>query len=308
MKKPVIAVFGANPAWQKTIFFDRLTPGEVNRAAKLTAFASGKGVNFCRASACAKLTDTHLFQFADGDNGRKHQISLDAEKIAHTSIPTGSETRVCATCIDLASGQTTELIEPSFPADRAACDEMVERWQSALPRFDGAAITGSLPDKTDPALYCRIAEAAVAQKLPLLIDAVSGILPTLEKLDRFILKINAGELKKLLQVHDLHQALHHAATRWQHAVFAITDGASEAYLAADGAFYRYRLPRIDVVNPIGSGDTCSAILMGRLLTGMEAPQAFACALAAASANCLDPTPGHFDEKCAGTLIPAMERI
>ncbi|MCQ2351974.1 MAG: PfkB family carbohydrate kinase [Victivallaceae bacterium] len=302
----MIAVFGANPAWQKTVYYEKFTPGEVNRAIKMDAFASGKGVNFCRALHCAQLGEAHLFQFADGDNGKKHQNFLDREKIRHTSIATGFETRICSTCIDLATGSATELIEPSFPADETACAAMVSAWASALPDCQGCAITGSLPDKTNPALYGKIIREALMRRLPLLIDAVSGIGAALKTSDRFILKINASELKKLMRQDETVSALRSAAAKWSNAVLAITDGSNNALLAADGKSYTYSLPEIKVVNPIGSGDTASAVLLGNLLSGMDAPSAFARALAAASANCLDPTPGHFDPAVAEKLLPEAE--
>ncbi len=306
MKNPTVAVFGANPAWQKIVYFQKFTPGEVNRATQMEAFASGKGVNFCRALRCAQLGETHLFQFADGDNGKKHQIFLEREGFRHTSIATGFETRVCSTCIDLATGNATELIEPSFPANETSCAAMVSAWMTALPDCQGCAVTGSLPDKTDLSLYGKVIREALMRRLPLLIDAVSGIDAALETSDRFVLKINAGELKKLMRQDETFAALKSAAEKWQNAVLAITDGGKNAMLAADGKFYLYRLPEIKVVNPIGSGDTASAVLLGNLLAGIDAPSAFGRALAAASANCLDPTPGHFDPAAAEKLLPETE--
>ena len=52
MPKPLISVFGANPAWQKTLYFGEFRRGQVNRAEKLELYAGGKGVNFCRAAKC----------------------------------------------------------------------------------------------------------------------------------------------------------------------------------------------------------------------------------------------------------------
>ena len=78
MRKPEIAVFGANPSWQKTLSFEHLLPGEVNRARSADAYASGKGVNFCRAATCHGLCRTRLFQFAGGGNGRRHEAGRRA--------------------------------------------------------------------------------------------------------------------------------------------------------------------------------------------------------------------------------------
>jgi len=44
-----ILALGLNPAYQKTILFDTLRLGAVNRSAESHAVASGKGINFARA-------------------------------------------------------------------------------------------------------------------------------------------------------------------------------------------------------------------------------------------------------------------
>ena len=68
MKK--IAVMGANAARQKTLIFDRLCPGEVNRAVSMSEIPSGKGINFCRAARNWNRAEAVVIQFAGGDNGK----------------------------------------------------------------------------------------------------------------------------------------------------------------------------------------------------------------------------------------------
>ncbi len=293
MPKPEIAVFGANPAWQKTLHFARLTPGEVNRALELEAYASGKGVNFCRAAACHGRCRTRLFQFAGGANGRRHEAGLRAEKIAFHSIRTIGETRCCLTCLDRSAGTMTELVEPSAPVSPEEAERMLDAFESALPRSAGAAITGSLPDGTDSALYLEIARAARRRNLPLLVDAVTGIAPALDAAGRFLLKINRSELRRLTGERQDGPALRSAVKRWPDAVLAITAGPDAAFLAAGGAVFRYDLPRLEIVSPLGAGDTCSAVFLSEFLLGAPAEEAFADGLAAANANCLTPKAGEF---------------
>ena len=265
MRKPEIAVFGANPSWQKTLSFEHLLPGEVNRARSADAYASGKGVNFCRAATCHGLCRTRLFQFAGGGNGRRHETGLRAEKIPFRSIRTAAETRCCLTCLDRTAGTMTELIEPSHPVTPEEAARMLAALDEALIRCSGVAITGSLPDGTDPGLYCEVARRSVRRGVPLLVDAVSGILP----------------------------ALHKGLQRWPEAILAVTAGPDAAFLATEGVLYRYELPAIEVISPLGAGDTCSAVFLSEILCGPPPAEAFGTALAAANANCLTPKAGEF---------------
>ena len=63
------------------------------------------------------------------------------------------------------------------------------------------------------------------------------------------------------------------------------------------------MPRIEkVVNPVGSGDTASAVLLSCLLADETPEKAFAYAIAAASANCLSMKCGEFDRAIAEKLF------
>ena len=91
-------------------------------------------------------------------------------------------------------------------------------------------------------------------------------------------------------------------------MLAITDGGNAAYLAAGGKTFRYVLKKIQVVSALGCGDTCSAVLLSELLNGKSAPEAFACGLAAASANCLTPRAGEFSDADREGLMPDMVEL
>ena len=70
-----IAVLGPNPAWQKTLFFDRFAYGKINRAKEMQQFPAGKGINFCRAAACHSRAVGRLVQFTGGENGGEETSS-----------------------------------------------------------------------------------------------------------------------------------------------------------------------------------------------------------------------------------------
>lgn len=294
MTKPEILVFGANPAWQKTLYFSAFTPGAVNRAAKLDAYAAGKGVNFCRAVHCHNQCTPQLFQFAGGGNKQKLEANLRAEKIVFHTIETRAETRCCITCLDHATGSMTELIEPSQPPSDSEIAAMLTAFETALPGAAGVAITGSLPDGTKPTLYCEIAGRVRRRGIPLLIDAVTGIEPALETIEEFILKINRQELLQLTGETEMRSALNRAQNRWPRGMFAVTDGASCAWLATPESLTRYQLSELKhIISPLGAGDSCSAVLLSELLRGHSPIEAFQTALAAAEANCLTPKAGEF---------------
>ena len=97
---------GPNPAWQKTLFFNELCPGEVNRAHDMQSFASGKGINFCRAARCWGNEQVELLQFAGGDTGKQLCQYLKTEGIPNQTVNTEHATRTCYTCLSINQDMT----------------------------------------------------------------------------------------------------------------------------------------------------------------------------------------------------------
>lgn len=283
---------GANPSWQKTLVFSRFTPGKVNRAVKEQNYPSGKGVNFCRALRCSGLAEMILFQFAGGINGERLCDGLDAESYPHTTIVTEAETRCCITCLD-DSGYMTELIGTSRPVTDSEEEQFLSSLRTVMPRASIFAITGSLPDGSDPALYYRAAKIAFSCNVPILMDALSGVKDVLSLPGKVILKVNQEEFFKITGVSEITSAHQQAAKMYPEKIFAVTNGKDRAVLSYGGNIFYYTLPEIDVVSPLGAGDTASAVMSA--LTAMQtAPEeAFKLALAAASANCMNDTAGEF---------------
>lgn len=288
-----ICVMGANPAWQKTLFFPEWKPGSVNRAARMEEYASGKGINFCRAARCFGQCGTLLFQFAGGPNGDRLCAELDREGFRHNTIRTASATRTCVTCLDAAGGMT-ELIEPSGPASPEECARFLAELRTSVSTCGMLAITGSLPDGTGQDLYLHAARTALSAGIPVLADIVRNAEFLLDLKGRIILKVNREEFLKITGSGDLSAALSGAAGRYPHVVFAITNGPDCAYLSAGGICRKYSIPHLErIASPLGAGDTAAAVLASCLLNGDDIFAAFRSALAAASANCLSAMAGSF---------------
>ena len=300
MKK--IAVMGANAARQKTLKFNSFNYGEVNRAVSMDVCAAGKGINFCRAAGVYGQAYGVLIQFAGGENGRFIENFLREEKLDVVNIRTAAPTRCCITCLDVQNQVMTEVIEPSFPATADECDEFIKAFCAALKDADGAAICGSLPDGTDPSLYLRAGSAALDAGVPLLLDAYKNLETLLLKGGNIILKINREELAKLTGIEGVEAGLIKLFDTYSIRYAAITDGSSTAYASDGKTLATFAIPEVDpVVNPIGCGDTASAVLMSELCCGCDFFEAFRIALGCASANVMSLMPGDFDVATAKLL-------
>ena len=305
MKK--ILIMGANAARQKTLHFEKLLPGEVNRAVQMTEIPSGKGINFCRATANWGRCRGAVIQFAGGDNGRFLVENLRQEGLENYTVDCVAPLRCCMTCIDRSSGEATELIEPSGAATASECDEFVRYFEENIADAAGIAICGSLPDGTTSELYNRVARVAVTHQLPLLLDFYKNVEPLLSLPD-VALKINREELGKLTSCGDVVAGLKKLFASSKLKLAAITDGAGKAYLADGSRLAVYSIPELpQVANPIGCGDSASAVFFSELLNGNDPVEAFRFALGAASANAETWIPAEFDP-ARGKELAAMVKV
>jgi len=295
-----IMVLGLNPAWQKTLFFSELKPGEVNRAARMTLMASGKGINFCRAAATWKQP-ARLLQFLGGSNGEAIAAGLANEGMDAVSVTTVAETRMCITCLCLAGGTMTELIEPSGVITSAELENLRGMIDSGLPGCSGLALCGTFPPGISPELYRDAVVAASRLGIPVMLDSWKEVVPTLEAGVTW-LKINLTELLAMTACSALEEGIIFCFEHYSLKYVAITDGGGNAYLSDGETIWEYQLPRLArVVNPIGAGDTCTAVTFSEYLRGSDPVEAFALGLASASAGCLTEEPAVFEPQMAETL-------
>jgi fructose-1-phosphate kinase PfkB-like protein len=79
-------------------------------------------------------------------------------------------------------------------------------------------------------------------------------------------------------------------------------GGDGALMACDEGVFRGIAPAIEVVNPVGAGDTMVGAFAVGIARGMAPDAQLAYAMSCASANCLSPSTGHFDMGVARDLL------
>lgn len=308
-KSRILAV-GVNPAWQKVLQFEALKRNAVNRAYKLWSFASGKGVNFARAARIWNSAEVKLVQFAGGGNGKLLLNDLAQEKLDVQTFDAGSESRCCITCLSDSDNSMSELIEPSLPPELAAQTAAADYIKENLPQYTAMALCGQLPAGMDIDFYVQCAAAAARSGKLLLIDSWKNIQRVLAAAsENTILKINSDELNALTGISCVEDAVKMLMKTYPLKYMAITAGSGNAFFADRENIWQYQLPHLEkVVNPVGSGDTASAVLLSCMASGMAPSEAFARALSAASANCLTMKCGEFDRTCADKLFENIKLI
>ncbi len=295
----MIACIGTTPTLQRTMVFDRLIVDDVNRAAEVREYASGKSINVARVLK-ALGREALAAGFAGGDRGQLLLQDLDAIGVRHDFTEVRARTRLCITAIDRGAGAATELIEESSPVEENGWMQLTQKLEAALPDSRPWVFSGSLPPGAPRDFYARWPPLAWrcsggGRMLPVIIDA-SGepMRRALETGDGFIAKMNRRELGLTLGMPvdtdaALHEAMRAAAKRCGHVV--VTLGAQGALALVNSELWRVAIPQVKAISAIGSGDAFAAGMAAVIDEG-DARDAWRLGAACGIANALTAEAGH----------------
>ena len=286
----MILCIGTTPTLQRTMTFDRLTVDDVNRAAAAHEHASGKAVNVARVLHTLGV-NTSVTGFAGGMRGRALIDDLARSGVPHDFVPTTTQTRLCTTLIDRATGQVTELVEESPVATQHEWSQLIARIESLLPGAKTLVLSGTLapgaPEDFLARWLGRGPRVIVDAKGPQLLAAL-GHPDCIAKLnqDEFAQTVGAAiESEADLLAH----AGRHAP---KNGLLIVTRGRQGAVATTgDGRAYRAHPAENTAVSPIGSGDAFAAGLAAALTRGDDVSIALKLATACAAANVLTPYSG-----------------
>ncbi len=294
-----------NPCLDKTLTVPSWRPGDLVRGTILREVVGGKGNNVSRALRRLGRVPVPV-TFLGGPVGDSCESMLRKDDgLDPLVIPTAAPTRVILTVRTESSADQTAFFDPDPALTPAEAEGMLQRIDEAL-RGDVQALTlsGSSPSPATHGLFSDLIAMAQARRVPVFLDtygpaldAIWGFWPTAIQLNR---REAAAHLRKPnLNDTDAADLLHH----WhRHGVVCgvITDGPNPVAILFRGKRYRAIPPAIQVVNPIGSGDSLLAGLVDGWLERRDPQPMIRHALACAIANAL-----VWD---AGAIEPAeMER-
>ncbi len=286
--------------------------GEVQRVTEVIDVAGGKGLNAARAvAACG--SSVVASGFAGGHAGALLRDLLDRDGVPHDFVEVAGETRSCINALD-PSGTSTEFLEPGRPVTETEFEELLVRVRRLARKAAVVTIDGSVPAGLGANACARIVSAVKAEDRPVILDTSGLLLEEGVRALPTMVKPNADELAQLTgrPCDDLSQVV--AAARALHGTgiefVVVSLGADGAVMACPEGTFRGIAPSIDVVNPVGSGDTLVGAFAVAMERSMGAAQALEFAMAAATANCLSPATGNFDPAVAEELRgrTVVERI
>jgi len=295
----VITALTPNLSLDRTLSLEPpLVPGRLHRVSHLAVAAGGKGVNLARAVR-AFGGEVQVAGVVGGFNGQHFRRLLEVEGLKGVLEEGEGETRECHILLG-GSGHPTEINEAGFEVAQEVWDRLLGR----LPK-SGVVVSGSLPPHTTPETY-----RALLRRLERPVVDASGVaLEVALSAGVALIKPNESELEALTGFrHSGSSSLEAAAALYRRTGITVLLTLGErgaALIGAPGMGAQTLLaeaPRLEVVNPVGSGDT----LLGTYLWGLERGEtpenALRLAVAAGSANALLGGPLAFRVEVARDLL------
>lgn len=286
---PRILCLGATPATQRVMVFPALKLDAVNRAATTLDGAAGKSINVAKVLRVlgAKPVATG---FLGGDRGEYLRGVLESQGIEQEFINVTPRTRQCITVIDEQAGTQTELVEESRAVEPSAYDQLLAVARRRISACRAIVMSGSLTPGGPADLYRWCVEWAREGGAISIVDAQGASLVEALKAKPSLIKPNRGELAATVKrelpdeaavMHAMRELVANGA-----GAIVVTAGKDPS-LAFDGQyFWRISTPPIQVVNPIGSGDSFTAGVAWRLALGDDLGEACRWGAAAGAANAL----------------------
>lgn len=258
----MILTITLNPSVDIAYQLNQFRLDSVNRVEKVQKTAGGKGLNVTRVLKQIG-EDVLATGFIGGELGNDVKNQLYQNHIKSSFVEISGETRNCIAILH--EGQQTEILEQGPTIQEHEALNFIEHLRNLLSKVEVVVISGSLPKGLESDYYVKIVKLCKKFGVAVVLDcsgeALKKVLESKEK--PTVIKPNTEELSQLIgsDITDENQELQSvlSSQMFQGIEWIVVSlGAKGAFAKHKDKFYRVRIPKIDVVNPVGSGDSTVA--------------------------------------------------
>lgn len=288
-----------NPSIDISYPLDRFILDKVNRVKQVTKTPGGKGLNVTRVihDLGSEVTATGVL---GGFHGKFLAQQLDQEAITHDFASIEGETRDSIAILH--EGNQTEILEAGPTVSQAEQQTFLEKYQQLIKEAQLVTISGSLAKGLPSNFYQTLVKLAAEQQVRVLVDTSGESLKQVlaGEVKPYLIKPNLDELSDLLEKKLAIDRLAEITTALQQPIFqgiewiVVSLGQAGALIKYQNECYQVEIPRIQVVNPVGSGDATIAGLAYGLSQDHDPELIMKECMAAGMANALQVKTGHVD--------------
>ena len=287
-------------------YIDSFLPGFQYHGNKAEVYPGGKGLNILRVLS-SFIRPLSFYAFTAGDNGKI--IKREAERLGaqSTFIEVEGETRTTINIMDKKSGNETEIKEKGPYITEKDTSALLSSLESNVKENDIVILSGSLPDGIRKDIYKEISELSKRKGASTLLDTGGDLLKTSIPGRYLLVKPNENEIRDLFD--DYPPPLSLLSEK------LINKGADSVLITrgGDGAYFRnkdmaldIKVPKVDVVSTIGSGDSTLAGFAYGLSQNLPLSDTVSLALSFGTSNALHREVGRVEKAEVEDIIKRIE--
>ncbi|WP_067840633.1 1-phosphofructokinase [Amphibacillus sediminis] len=292
-----------NPSIDYVIYVNPFEYGGLNRGEKPAYYPGGKGINVSRILKRLDIANTAL-GFIGGFTGHFIEQALLNEGIKTDFIKIDQETRIN---LKLKTTKETEINGPGPTITDENLALLVKQIKT-IPKESTLVLAGSLPSSIPDNFYATIAEQCAQQNIRVVADTSSASLKALIGIPLFLIKPNHHELGELfgVKIQSTKDAIYYGRKLQKQGIthVIISMGGAGAIYLNDQMTLTANVPKGQVQNTVGAGDSTVAGFLAGLVTGLSNKEAFRYAIASGSATAFNSDLA--EKKDLEALIPLID--
>ncbi len=286
-----------NPCLDKTLVVPPWEPGDLVRGQRIQEVVGGKGNNVARVLSRLGHTVRPVTFLGGPIGGYCEELLRRDDALDPVIIRTQSPTRTILTVRTGDSNEQSAFFDPDPNITPEEAVELRDRISEILASetIEALTLSGSSPHKNTHSLYSELVAVARDCGVPVFLDTYGPALKGIEQSWPNVMQVNRKEAAGRLGRSEIQDAdviaLLDDWSRHGVQLGVVTDGPRPALVNHQGRFLRAIPPSIEVVNPIGSGDSLLAGLVDAWLARRDPEEIVRNGLACAVANALVWDPG-----------------
>ena len=290
-----------NPAMDKTVVIENLTPGGVNRIKSLRVDVGGKGIN---VSKCLKSLgcESTAAAFWGGTAGQRGIDFLRENGIGSLAVTVPEDTRTNLKIIDPVRHENTDINEPGPTISEENLAELIQKLDESIVPGDILILSGSIPKGCPSSIYRDLIQRYQDKGAKVYLDVDGENFRLGITAAPALIKPNIDELNRHLNA-NLSSISEIAAAAREFLKLGIEEvvvslGGDGALLVKEGLCLKAEGLRVPVLSTVGAGDSMVAALACGAEMGLTDLQRLKLAIAISAASVM----------CSGTQAPEREKI
>ena len=235
---------------------------DVNRTSEFTKTAGGKGLNVARVLKQLNA-DVLATGFNGGYTGEFLKSELNKVKVKNDFYNIKGSTRNCIAILN--EGNQTEILESGDDVSKEEQQGFLEKFEDLIQSSSVVTISGSMPPGVPSNYYEKLLNIMEDEEIKVILDTSGESLKSIvlnSKIKPYCIKPNETEIKQIenKDINSKEELIDYLKTDIFKGIelIVITMGGDGALVKFKDDFYNVNIPKIDVVNPVGSGDSTVA--------------------------------------------------